>query len=1631
MQPFNRAVKRTRLDKNSLDDTSTKHKRRFARKNIPTDNLTNNAASFGIAKHKKAISVSQLRRARSDLLEAPDTITTDISSSPQPSSPFGSSQRSVNDNWPASSDNKGAIPSDISTPHRDNAGANLQGGNLSVNRSISNQHHPSSDDNIFWAITPDLNHCKDNRLNIDDPLESPTNKGTLSSSPLRAKETLGVSNVDSIAQILDPDLKRMIDKYNKGPSELHKTKLPRLSIAPSFLRSSSDPRALGKRKMLRTVPGQLGPIIARKSTLSESFEQSFHGSGPYIGSKLKEHKGLVGSKDVSQLLVEIGSKLSKERGIASEEEKEENIMNHDEAEDSSENEFSDDDIDMMEIDQLANEARKERMSQARSNEEKKEDAKEQSIEEKKTDTKEQSNEEKKKGTKEQSNEISSEDSFTDDGDEVLEMREKSGAVQKKKVSIEGRKEISIEASKDTGIECRKGISNKGYKDINIEGRKDISTELDKSAKSINIKVTTETKIDVRKDSKPANKDFHRLASKSTSFKDMKVDRESQYVEDINATNGAKACILKKDCHRFQIKKIIKSHYKGSHEQLILRCISPDDTMQNVVVRDFWTELEFKENDIINIVLDNGNANPHLVDKVHNLLIWNPDTLLSATMVSQSINCPRVAVINNKFQGPGEFAIPMLVGNIVHRLFQQCLIERNIDTKFMLDIVDEELDANILPIMSAQSDRESVKKLLIEHMAHIKTWMKTYVPKEELHGLVGTGESTSFSDTVYPSKTSIPYKVTNVLDVEENIMSPMFGIRGLIDVVIEAMLINKGSKYVVPMEIKTGREYITNRAQASLYTLLVRDRYDLHTDLLSLVYTKSVSSYFEALRTNDLRMLVNIRNKLSRYMVSGMTSLPPIKKAASCERCPVLSECMALNCLTEDGDAGETGIDEATYNALTEFCVDPAYKQFYQHWNEALTKEEALLDSFKKNLWCLSSKEREENGGKAVGNLRVVGATESTRASRKYMYWFTRDKDTNASMMLSQLSRHDRIIVSDEQGKYGLAYGFVENIREDSIIINTDRKWINSSVRMKEFNESGNQVFQTVLESSSSTQRRKEASTQEKFDEQAFNLQIPEVVAAKTYRVDKDEMFHGMALARFNILNLFLSTGDQKRREMVVDLKPPRFSETPLVDVEMDTSDFNIDQKTAFNTVLRTQDYCLILGMPGTGKTTVVAKIIAALAKAGKSVLIASYTHSAVDNIVEKLLDITKKPSVLRVGSPARISDKVRKYSLYSEDSIYQVKTQDDFDSAVMNTQIVAATCLGINDLVFIHRRNFDYCIVDEASQVSMPVCLGPLALCDKFVLVGDHYQLPPLILSAEARAGGLDKSLFRRLSEAHPESVVQLSYQYRMCSDIMAVSNTLIYECRLKCGDDKVAHQTLHVPFLGRVEQKFASLPLNHRWIDRVLAPETKVLFINHDEVPAREVCHGDKIENPTEAKLIVQLVKTLILGGVDQNSIGIMSFYKAQLRFFYRSFGSMFPDLDILTADRFQGRDKECIIISLVRSNDNSNAGDLLKEWRRVNVAMTRAKSKLIVFGSRKLMSTVPQFEGFIELFDSKSWFLNLPASTDTVYSSFLDFGSQQSSPKKKARNHSIKRFMLSANSAAIQKTSVVKDILDEESRD
>ena len=369
--------------------------------------------------------------------------------------------------------------------------------------------------------------------------------------------------------------------------------------------------------------------------------------------------------------------------------------------------------------------------------------------------------------------------------------------------------------------------------------------------------------------------------------------------------------------------------------------------------------------------------------------------------------------------------------------------------------------------------------------------------------------------------------------------------------------------------------------------------------------------------------------------------------------------------------------------------------------------------------------------------------------------------------------------------------------------------------------------------------------------------------------------------------------------------------------------------------------------------------------------------------------------ILRIGAVAKVHPEVLEFANLAGVAKTTVEELKD----AYGKQIVATTCLGINHPIF-NQRTFDYCIVDEASQITLPVCLGPIRMAKTFILVGDHYQLPPLVQNKEAQQGGLDISLFKLLSDAHPSSVVNLEHQYRMCADIMSLSNNLIYNGRLKCGTSDVANRSITIPNMEALSAHHhtpATLPASQRtfcpshvsgncWIRNLIDPAIKVVFVNTDPLgPAsREIARGSRITNPCEVALTTQLVSALMTVGVVPTDIGVITLYRSQLALLRQSLRSKpitnfnaserSGAVEMHTADKFQGRDKEVVVLSLVRSNDSGQIGDLLKDWRRVNVALTRARTKLVICGSWETMSKGSELlRKFCGIVQEQGWRMDL----------------------------------------------------------
>lgn len=730
--------------------------------------------------------------------------------------------------------------------------------------------------------------------------------------------------------------------------------------------------------------------------------------------------------------------------------------------------------------------------------------------------------------------------------------------------------------------------------------------------------------------------------------------------------------------------------------------------------------------------------------------------------------------------------------------------------------------------------------------------------------------------------------------------------------------------------------------------------------------------------HELVPMIMQRNELATY-VRHRAELPPmIKRPYVCGKCFAQTPCFLYHKLIDDGNGETSGLGERFDDFVKH--LNPNHQLFFSKWDALLTKEEKDVVKFRKELWTMQSSEREKTG-RCFGNIIIDPGSfhevEGAPKINRYRYTFIKQKPTPGfSFTESQITLGEPIVISDEKGHFALANGYVTSVRKHKIQVTIDRRLHNARAKGSGFDAQRHQTFAGIME-----------VVENGIGQSTWTPTQPDETIL--YRLDKDEFSNGMAMIRNNLIRLMEKDGfgvQALRRLIVENLAPtfkPTASEYTLPDSASQAS-LNVDQRAAIKKVMSAKDYALVLGMPGTGKTTTIAHIIRVIVAQGKSVLLTSYTHTAVDNILLKLRN--DGIGIFRLGAVAKVHPEVQEFADLAGKPI---KTIEDLKRCYTHS-IVATTCLGINHAIF-NQRVFDYCIVDEASQITLPVCIGPIRMARTFILVGDHYQLPPLVQNKEAREGGLDTSLFKMLSDNHPSSVVNLEHQYRMCEEIMTLSNTLIYDGRLKCGTVAVANRSIIIPNIGALRQHhhnpLSILSVDPKkvclgptrgscWLRDLLDPSLKACFVNTDPLLplSREALEsGSRVTNPCEANLTTQIVESLIATGIASTDIGVITLYRSQLALIKQSLRHR-SGVEMHTADKFQGRDKEVVVLSLVRSNEDQNVGELLKDWRRVNVALTRARTKLLVLGSKSTLVGNELLRDLVALMEGNGWWFDLP---------------------------------------------------------
>ncbi|KAH9297337.1 hypothetical protein KI387_029019, partial [Taxus chinensis] len=724
-------------------------------------------------------------------------------------------------------------------------------------------------------------------------------------------------------------------------------------------------------------------------------------------------------------------------------------------------------------------------------------------------------------------------------------------------------------------------------------------------------------------------------------------------------------------------------------------------------------------------------------------------------------------------------------------------------------------------------------------------------------------------------------VSEVIDIEEMVWSPKYGLKGMVDASVRVNFDSHGSvpeEFIMPLEFKTGKgttgqAAMEHRAQVILYTLLMSDRYlqDIGSGLLYYLHTNETQGV--AVQHADVIGLMMRRNEHATNLLAASSTqlLPPMLKSYSmCQGCRHLDACTVYHKAQEGGNAESSGLGDL-FNSHVRHLSN-ADCDFLRHWDQLIDLEAQDSQVACSEIWRKSSLQREEEGGclsSMVLDSSYSRSGETLGKSSQYIYCFRRqdsfghkrtysimqknDDITPSARSVSLLERSfkcaDHVILSTESGHVAVASGFIIEIAHSSVTLSLSHR-----LRLAGYRED-------------------ELSTQ-------------------VWRIDKDEAVSSYAIMRYNLLQLFIKSNcDDHRRKLIVDLQPPRFdsgtilSQDPAVMYVRSAKDLNDDQRRAIHKMLSAKDYALILGMPGTGKTSTMVHAVKALLARGASILLTSYTNSAVDNLLLKLK--AQGIDFLRLGRNTAIHKDIQEYTIAG----MEINSVKDLEAQIDQACVVGVTCLGIGNPLLANKR-FDVCIVDEAGQITLPVCLGPIMFARTFVLVGDHYQLPPLVRSAEARENGMGISLFRRLSEAHPQAVYALQCQYRMCAGVMKLSNALIYGNRLRCGSSAVADARLEIK----------GVPKQSPWLREVLDPGRPVVFVDTDLVPGPETKVRNAINNATEASVLLKIIEAIVSGGVSVNDIGVISPYNSQVDLIRRlAAEAHIPSLEVHTIDKYQ----------------------------------------------------------------------------------------------------------------------------------
>jgi len=952
-----------------------------------------------------------------------------------------------------------------------------------------------------------------------------------------------------------------------------------------------------------------------------------------------------------------------------------------------------------------------------------------------------------------------------------------------------------------------------------------------------------------------------------------------------------------------------------------------ESIDTVACSGFWKDVRVKIDDVI-IIQAKQELQQWIVDNQNGFLITQPDMLISGTTLMSGLFCSRRAVLTEKFRKieslpnqDADYSL-MTIGSLVHQWLQKALQENVYALSDVMKLLDDILRSKntIDYLYASELTLADCRKRMMEYAPKIYEFIQHYIKGNK-------------QQHINSLKDNFQGTICNIQDIEENIYIPKLGIKGRIDVTAEVKINSK--KKIMPLEVKTGKTSysLEHKGQVILYLMMMNFR-EQEIDTGLLLYLKENAMQEIKSNHNEKRDLILLRNTLAHYFATKPEDLQstssdlkamelpePINHRSACIKCPYQTLCCTY--LTRDPNANLSSSHPLT-PLIKELLdsIESNYLDYIMKWVALLQLEESYErdNNNLSNIWTMSPEKREARG-MCICNLKILGKV--VKQDDKYQHTFARvnikGETIENGIVDSAFNENDYVIISTET-RINIVAGYIMHVSHDTV---------------------------TVL-----------------LDKDITRLKMPDSI----FHIDK---YPSAGLSTLNYANVAgLLNNDEisiRLRRIVIDKRSATFvKKLPRSIVSISSkiiNDLNEDQQRAVLKAIAANEYILIKGMPGTGKTQMLVALIELLHELGLSVLITAHTHSAVDNVLLKLLE--RNIDFLRLGSTRQIHPLLTCKS--EEYAIANCDSPESLETVYNSKRIVGVTCYGAYHAL-LRRRTFDMCLVDESAQIMQPTVLRPLYSARKFVLVGDPNQLPPVIKNKTAVRLGADESLFVRLDTDN--NTVNLSKQYRMNGRIMKLANDVTYGGKLVPGNKQVENAVLTGQDMERILsscEKWIGNALSRNLNDSVVILDTGNTYNLNIKFYDEHVKSDQVYFNVWEVGIVSRLVQVLMKAGVHARNIGIIAPYNVQINLLKKIINK---EVEVNTVDQYQGRDKDVILYSCTKSVEHNVKKELeiLDDQRRLTVAITRARHKLIIIADKITLTRYTPFKNLFDVIDEKN---------------------------------------------------------------